>query len=152
MSEPEIARRCPSCGMSIRIRASFCPQCGKTLEPRQDQTGSPKDAADRLSDAGPTAELNADHPGSPTNVVAAPGPAVPRKAPRQATIGMLHHAGSANHEGDEDDVRPRVEKLRHISSVVLDEAAYDASLRFVLVAAVLFILFLVLLLMSELIT
>jgi len=35
---------------------------------------------------------------------------------------------------------------------VIDEAAYDPSLRFVLVAAVLFILFLVILIVSELIT
>lgn len=152
MTEPEIARRCPSCGLSIRVRSSFCPQCGKALEPRQNQTGSPKDAAARIPDTGPVAEFNADSPGSPANVVAGPSPAVPRKPPRQATVGMLHHAGSVKREGDKDDLRPRVEKVRHISSVVLDEAAYDASLRFVLVAAVLFILFLALLLLSELIT
>ena len=45
-----------------------------------------------------------------------------------------------------------VEKLRQISTIVIDEAAYDPSLRFVLVAAVLFILFLVILIVSELIT
>ena len=45
-----------------------------------------------------------------------------------------------------------VEKLRQISTTVIDEAAYDPSLRFVLVAAVLFILFIVILIVSELIT
>ena len=48
--------------------------------------------------------------------------------------------------------RPQVEKLRRASTVVLSEASYDASLRFVLVAAVLFVLFLVILLLSKIIT
>ena len=45
----------------------------------------------------------------------------------------------------------KVEKIRRISSVVLDEAAYDPSLRFILVAAALFIIFLTILIMSKLI-
>ena len=51
----------------------------------------------------------------------------------------------------EDGVRGRVEKLRKVSSVVIDQAAYDPSLRFLLVAAVLFLLFLVLLILSKVI-
>jgi hypothetical protein len=51
----------------------------------------------------------------------------------------------------EEDRYQGVERLRHISSFVLDEAAYDPSLRFVLVAAVLFVVFLVLLVISEVI-
>ncbi len=47
--------------------------------------------------------------------------------------------------------RNRVEKFRQMSTAVIDEAAYDPSLRFVLVAVVLFVLFLLLLLLSELI-
>jgi hypothetical protein len=49
------------------------------------------------------------------------------------------------HEG----VKARVERLRHVSSVVIDQAAYDPSLRFLLVAAAFFILFLVLLILSK---
>lgn len=49
------------------------------------------------------------------------------------------------------NVRERVEKIRHVSSVVIDQAAYDPSLRFILVAAVLFVLFLVLLILSKVI-
>ena len=49
------------------------------------------------------------------------------------------------------NVRERVEKIRHVSSVVIDQAAYDPSLRFILVAAVLFVLFLVLLIASKVI-
>lgn len=50
-----------------------------------------------------------------------------------------------------DGVRGRVEKLRKVSSVVIDQAAYDPSLRFLLVAAAFFILFLVLLILSKVI-
>jgi hypothetical protein len=51
----------------------------------------------------------------------------------------------------EGDVIHRVQKVRQISSVVLDEAGYDPSLRFVLVAAALFLLFLLVLLLNKLI-
>ena len=49
----------------------------------------------------------------------------------------------------EDSVRGRVQKLRRVSSVVIDQAAYDPSLRFLLVTAGLFLLFLVLLILSK---
>lgn len=47
-----------------------------------------------------------------------------------------------------ETVRPRVEKLREASTVVFDEATDDPGLRFVIVAAVLFLLFLFILLFS----
>jgi len=46
-------------------------------------------------------------------------------------------------------VRGRVGKLRKVSSVVIDQAAYDPSLRFLLVAAALFLLFVILLILSK---
>jgi hypothetical protein len=49
----------------------------------------------------------------------------------------------------EESLLPRVEKLRQASNVVLDEASYDPSLRFVLIAIALFLVFLVLLLASK---
>ena len=49
----------------------------------------------------------------------------------------------------EGDVKQRVQKFREISSVVIDEASYDPSLRFVLVAAALFVLFLVIVLLNR---
>jgi hypothetical protein len=48
-----------------------------------------------------------------------------------------------------EGVRGRVEKLRKVSSVVIDQAAYDPSLRFLLVAAAMFLLFLILLILSK---
>jgi hypothetical protein len=49
----------------------------------------------------------------------------------------------------DDGVRPRVEKIRRASNVVLDEAAADPSLRFVLVATALIIISLLLLLLAR---
>ncbi len=70
----------------------------------------------------------------------------------QATVSMVYRNGPPPREVTGDDGLNRVEKFRQISSALIDEAAYDPSLRFVLVAAVLFVLFLFLLLLSELIT
>jgi hypothetical protein len=53
------------------------------------------------------------------------------------------------HPGVVETVRDRVEKIKHVSHVVIDQAAYDPSLRFLLVAAVLFVLFLVLMILSK---
>jgi hypothetical protein len=52
----------------------------------------------------------------------------------------------------EGDVIHRARQVREISSVVLDEAGDDPSLRFVLVAAVLFLLFLVIVVLNKLIS
>lgn len=51
--------------------------------------------------------------------------------------------------GVAETVRERVEKIKHVSSVVIDQAAYDPSLRFLLVAAVLFVLFVILVILSK---
>ena len=55
------------------------------------------------------------------------------------------------HNNPEHGVMARVEKLRKVSSVMIDQAAYDPSLRFLLVAAGLFLLFLLLLILSKVI-
>jgi hypothetical protein len=55
---------------------------------------------------------------------------------------------AATREAFADNVK-RVEKIRHVSTVVFEEASYDPSLRFVLVALGLFLVFLVLLLLSK---
>jgi hypothetical protein len=45
--------------------------------------------------------------------------------------------------------RPGMEKLRKGTSIVIDEASYDPSLRFILIAGILFLLFIVLLILSK---
>jgi hypothetical protein len=47
-----------------------------------------------------------------------------------------------------ETLKPRVERLREASSVVIDEAAEDPGVRFLVIAAVLFLLFLLLWLLS----
>ena len=58
--------------------------------------------------------------------------------PRRRTVAVV-----------EDNLRPRVEKLRDASIVRLDEAAEDSGLSFVIIAIVMFLLFLLFLLMSK---
>ena len=112
MSEPEIARRCTHCGVTLRQSAVFCPQCGEEIsEAKIAEATIPENPTPTVT---PTA-----HPSSPTGVAS--------------------------------NVRERVEKIRHVSSVVIDQASYDPSLRFILVAAVIFVLFLLLLILSKVI-
>ncbi|HEV2913058.1 MAG TPA: zinc ribbon domain-containing protein [Pyrinomonadaceae bacterium] len=66
-----------------------------------------------------------------------------------AATTRRHRVKVAARDAVEGRIAPRVEKLRQASNVVLDEAAEDPGLRFVLVAAVLIILSLVLLLLSQ---
>ena len=50
-----------------------------------------------------------------------------------------------------EHLKERVDRIRKVSSVVIDQAAYDPSLRFLLVAAFLIILFVILMVMSKVI-
>jgi len=161
MSEPEIARRCHSCGASIRARSFFCPQCGEPLAAKADVAEIPKDLDADMPPATTThsGENRSERVTSknlkPENWEAFPSRATAPKSagiknpPMQAGRGAAYRKGRAASALIEDDLHG-VEKWRQISSAVLDEASYDPSLRFVLVAAVLFILFVVLLLLSEL--
>jgi hypothetical protein len=79
-------------------------------------------------------------------VAADDSPPESQTAPTQA----LHPspAPAARH-GVAENVRDRVENILHVSSAVIDQAAYDPSLRFLLIAAVLFVLFIVLVIISK---
>jgi hypothetical protein len=127
MSEPEIEidRRCTFCGVSVRQHAMFCPQCGNQIKV-QESAPTSISLSDTIIDAAPTETLRTETPPAP-----APAPIVLKPA--------------------DHTVRGRVEHIRKVSSVMIDQAAYDPSLRFLLVAAAFFILFLVLLIMSKVI-
>ena len=129
MSEPEIARRCTACGVSVRKSAVFCPQCGNPIV-RHQTTDSPHVAETQALHTATTVD---DSPPEP--------PPVQTKA--------LHNPHPAALAGVAENVRDRVEKIRHVSHVVIDQAAYDPSLRFLLVAAALFLLFIVLVIFSK---
>ena len=145
MSEPEIARRCPSCGASIRDLALFCPQCGKEIpkrDPSQTQPLVTPPAEEKLlRDTAPAGD-QADTETARARVGQTALGAVGAKIHRATTLAR----------DVEGDMIHRARKVREISSVVLDEAGYDPGLRFVLVAAVLFLLFLLIVLLNRLIT
>ena len=156
MSEPAIAHRCPSCGVAIRDQAFFCPQCGKPLERQSDlnATIGVTDWNATVVEAAPvevtksdTAELTEQPAAAPTK---SRKPALGQQTLGKVGAGVQKAAHAAR--GVEDNVVHGVQKIRNVSSVVIDEASYDPSLRFVLVAIALFVLFLVMLLLSKIIT
>ena len=140
--QPEISHRCASCGASIREPAMFCPDCGKPLAettPEPQPQVVAEAAGPEVANVTPQDSDKASDP--PANPVS-----------RAGTYGKardsLHRASTATRGALADNVK-RVEKIRHVSSVVLGEATYDPSLRFVLVAIGIFVVFLVLLLLSK---
>jgi len=160
--EPEIARRCPDCGASVRGSAYFCPQCGKKVKEGADTSSAgdtPPAPARRLTDVRTNAARSTRE-----------GPAAPdANAPSAVAESRGRAEGSSGRANNDDDGRskrqrmtaaardvveeklsPRVEKLRHASNVMLEEAAYDPSLRFVLVAIAILVLSLLLLLLNYL--
>jgi hypothetical protein len=72
-------------------------------------------------------------------------------APFQSSEASLPVGGSRTRAMTQvpAEVKRGLGKVREISTVMLDEAAYDPSARFVLVAGVLFVLFLIILILSE---
>jgi hypothetical protein len=181
VADPEIARRCRSCGASIRVRGLFCPQCGKQTSEPSPNSSSHEPAADTEEVFLAPETVSVDLPNLPTsdfsnNYSARGAETVPLqpfthdvensatwRLEQAATEALPHVVPQYPAKGlPEDGVRPRgargalgedvkkgFGKVRKISTVVLDEASYDPSARFVLVAAVLFVLFLVILILSE---
>ena len=152
MSEPAIARRCPTCGVSIREAAFFCPQCGRELPQHQQPTQS-QEAVNPVTQPllRDTVALEAPPPVPAT----AKGTAKDARNVGQAALGAVGakiQRATTIARDVEGGVTHRVQKVREISSVVIDEAGYDPSLRFVLVAAVLFVLFLFIVLLNKLIS
>lgn len=180
MVEPEIARRCRSCGASIRVRGFFCPQCGMPTTAPPSDSSNHEPAADTEEvflapetvsvdlPALPTSDFSDDHPFRVSETVPLAPPQndvgslaarhqelaetvpLPPVAPHQPAARSLEESArprAAREIGGE--VKKGFGKVREISTVMLDEASYDPSARFVLVAAVLFVLFLVILILSE---
>jgi predicted RNA-binding Zn-ribbon protein involved in translation (DUF1610 family) len=178
MSEPEIARRCPTCGASIREVALFCPQCGNPQPPRQKRAAaepettskntaplegaedappqSPQSMSDTIAIERPEEPVTVREEArsmSDTLVIEKPErPAKPAVSPRvRGAVGAKLQRATTLARGVEGDVIHRVQKVRQVSTVVLDEAGNDPGLRFVLVAAIVFVLFLVIVLLNKLI-
>ena len=70
----------------------------------------------------------------------------------EKTRERLHRASEVARgvtRGVIEEPAKRVEKIRQVSTVMIEEASYDPSLRFVLVALGLFVVFVVLLVLSK---
>ena len=168
MSQPEIFRRCTSCGASFSSGALFCPQCGyaTTAAPssdehpaldRDDSAANDDDATTAQSESPKLASLYTDEAdqtvpvpsGITTKQRIAESPAPLDPAGTSPPTARSRGRSRLAPRNVERRLRPGVDKLRKGTSIVIGEAAYDPSLRFVLVAAVLFLLFLVLLFLSK---
>ena len=137
----------------------FCPECGKPLatdatrsEPPAEIPGAelapPADSA--TITAGESQTALGEVPAVPVEP-ATNKPGQPDDGPhgvRERTREGLHRASNAARGALEDNVK-RVEKIHHVSTAMIEEAHYDPSLRFVLVALGLFIVFVVLLVLSK---
>ena len=171
--EPEIARRCTECGASVRGGSAFCPQCGRALVAGASQVRpaaeAPETPVRRATDTGRDASTVAP-PARATDAASGLSPVQEMLASDEIGEGSQrskiasaplarpadvrskrHRVRTAARDAVEEKLAPRVEKLRHASNVMLEEASYDPSLRFVLVAIGLLLLFLLLLLLNYLI-
>jgi hypothetical protein len=86
--------------------------------------------------------------GREEELVAESGAAETTQAAQGEPRGRIGRRAAAVGASVGESVRPRVEKLREASTVVFDEATDDPGLRFVIVAAVLFLVFLFIFLFS----
>lgn len=174
--QPEILHPCPSCGAALREPAMFCPECGKPIAvAAETSSAAAPDAASEtpVPEGSDTSSAVMDEPIEPVAPVVEaaviPNEAKPdqpadespkdevsesdlKPGARERARERLHRAGSAatsvaRHALD-DNVK-RVEKIHHVSTAIYEEATYDPSLRFVLVALGLFIVFVILLVLSK---
>jgi predicted nucleic acid-binding Zn-ribbon protein len=165
MSQPEISIRCSSCGAAVREPAMFCPECGKPLATAAAETELPAEiakpnlasstnaapVADEEAQAAPASVEDAGATVDPETreikTITPEEPVSPHGA-RERTRERLHRASSVARGALEGNVK-RVEKIHHVSTAMFEEATYDPSLRFVLVALGLFIVAIILLVLSK---
>ena len=141
----------------MRERAMFCPECGKAFgqsEPTAAAAVSQPVSAPSSEPVARASKGSNEIAGSDRRPQTAAGPppehddsAAPHGA-RERTREGLHRASSVARGALADNVK-RVEKIQHVSSAMFEEAHYDPSLRFVLVALGLFVVFVILLILSK---
>jgi hypothetical protein len=164
--EPEISHRCPSCGAAGRATSQFCPQCGRQLKATASDSLNAPEAAGSQPLQSSSQDLKTT-PLPPISKVIEPSSqnAADVSAPdamdgnhavaqrvvtgKDESISKRQRVKDAARGMVQENVRPRVEKLRQASSTMLEEAsAIDPSLRFIIIAVFLFIIFVVMLLLS----
>ena len=151
MSQPEIFRRCSECGASFSSADLFCPGCGVPTAKTATET-EPTSADEAPPPA--AGDMAPATSGGPADAAKETVPLRSDVAAAMAPVNSGQSRGRAKPSVIARDKRDRrlsapVGKLRKGTSIVMDEAAYDPSLRFVLVAIILFVLFLVLLFFSK---
>ena len=166
----EPAMFCPECGKPLAPESPPAPAANVSPNaenpavaeiPGPDVT-SPTDLVESSEAAPPAVPAVKPAVRSPENVKAQPvssrnqtvQPTAPRNhsGTRERTRERLHRASSVASSvarGALEDNVKRVEKLHDFSTAMLEEAHYDPSLRFVLVALGLFIVFVILLVLSK---
>ena len=138
----------------------FCPECGTALAEKPQADNSPsevdkKPPAEESSAASsaepqPTAPIETGHTDPVEHETKANGQPAYSSGPGKVerTREKLQQVSTAARGALEQNVK-RADKIRHVSSAMLEEASYDPSLRFVLVALGLFGVFLLLLVLSK---
>ena len=129
----------------------FCPECGKPLAGLDKSNRGEQPPAANESVVAASASSSSDQPLTDASAKVEKAPSHDREeraTARERTRETLQRASQRTRGAIEDNVK-RVEKIHHVSSVVLEEASYDPSLRFVLVALGLFLLFVILLVLSK---
>lgn len=170
--DPKISHRCTACGASIRAEEQFCPQCGEEVnkleagDSLKDATAKPDTAAATNGERAKRGSTAPTQPFIPDKLPFVTDDLIEDEvmsAPQVGTVAVASKTETHSDTGQskrkrvkdaareivDENVRPRVEKLRHASSVVFEEAAaIDPSLRFILIAVFLFIVFIVMLALS----
>jgi hypothetical protein len=151
--------------------ALFCPECGKALSEKSAalKADAPADAVssstapadnetpDEVTDSA------VDEPSSSAPPAIVETSTAPANQKDEESVPPAHRRGEKTRErlhrasdiargvgrGVIEEPAKRVEKIRHASNVVIEEASYDPSLRFVLVALGLFVVFVILLVLSK---
>ena len=151
---PEISHRCQSCGASTRDFGEgvlFCPECGQPLagaEKAEAGAGVQPAAKESVGAASASPATGHQRPTDSATEKRSHPEHEERATARERTRETLQRASQRTKGAIEHNVK-RVEKMHHVSSVMLEEATYDPSLRFVLVALGLFVLFVILLVLSK---
>lgn len=139
----------------------FCPECGQSLADPEPAATTESEAPSQVApqsnvsvqpEPSPATTL---HPDAPLSETSSAGEAAPpdardklRHGARERTRETLHRASNVARGAIEGNVK-RVEKIHHVSTAMFEEATYDPSLRFVLVALGLFVVFVILLVLSK---
>jgi len=150
---------CPECGQPLTKNSEVEPEAVVAAVPANTETVSaetiraessaPSTAA---TDAQPARQLDSNpiQPDGSGMKLPEQTPSVSKPGKHEKARERLHRASAATRDALADNVK-RVEKIRHVSTAMIEEASYDPSLRFVLVALGLFVVFVILLVVSKVI-